>query len=86
LPDQTWEIALPNGRYRVALRVGDVPHPSQNTINIEGTNFCSDLSLPRGTRTLTHTVEIRDGRPTLDTRGATDRLTKVCSLTITPDP
>ena len=79
---QKWEIAVPNGKYRVTVCVGDVPYPSKNTINVEGVSFSSGLALSKGTKSITKPVSVDDGKLTIDTAGATERLTKIISVEI----
>ncbi len=69
-----WEIAVPNGRYTVELAAGDPDfYDSRHTIRAEGVPVI-DGFVPTASdyyRTGTATVEVTDGKLTLDDVGAT---------------
>ncbi len=92
-----FEYALPNGRYRVGVSVGDQPstgvtgcpspcYDSQHTIRVEGTTalhrFQADANNEYQSATVT--VEVSDGRLTVDAIGGTN--TKLDYLVIDSDP
>ncbi|MDP5171839.1 MAG: Ig-like domain-containing protein, partial [Bacteroidia bacterium] len=85
-PDGAWEIALPNGEYRITVQVGDAqtegPNPAHHIVRAEGTVV---IDLVRnvgefGTRQGTKNVTVTDGKLTID--GVTGNNTKIQSLTI----
>jgi len=82
LDSQRWEVALPDGDYRITLQVGDASYGSDNVIRVEGVVVCRHLELNQSTRTLTKTVSLKDGRLTIDNGDSTGRVTKLCSLGI----
>lgn len=79
-----WEIAVPNGTYQVTVAVGDsathdyVQDPELHTINVEGVTAIDQFvpSGANGSTTLhasaTVTVNVNDGRLTLDAIGGTN--------------
>ncbi|WKN32537.1 PKD domain-containing protein [Porifericola rhodea] len=93
-----WEIAVPNGSYKVTLSVGDPmaePNASEvpiHHINVEGAiainEFTVDNSLPEGDpsrfRTASVTVEVTDGKLTIDPVSTNARNTKINSVEILP--
>ena len=77
----SWEIAVPNGAYQVAVAAGDPSvgsDPESHTINIEGNttiaNFVPSGAAGAATRSTsaTKTVTVSDGRLTLDATGGTN--------------
>ena len=55
------------GKYEVTVGVGEGHADSENTINVEGVNFCEKLEFERGqTKEITKTVTVTDGRLTID--------------------
>ena len=71
-PDGAWEIALPDGSYRVSVQVGDANEEgspgTRHVIQAEG-NTLIDFNMPEGgfgVRNAVATVEVSDGRLTLD--------------------
>ncbi len=85
-PDGAWEIALPNGEYRITVQVGDPNKegivPAHHILRAEG-NILVDLianSGEFGTRQGTKNVTITDGALTID--GVTGTNTKIQSLSI----
>ena len=94
LPDAKWEIALPQGIYRVSVTVGDPAVDSKSadipkhTINAEGISLINQF-IPTGTatestrfKTASGEIEVFDGRLTIDATGGFN--TKISSLNITP--
>ena len=79
--NQKWEIAIPNGRYEVTVGVGDVPYASDNTINVEGVEFCKHHRLNKGITEFTKTVVVADGRLTVDSGDSQDMQTKITHVT-----
>ena len=82
LDGQSWQIALPNGKYEVTVCVGDVAYGAKPTINVEGVSFCTELPLNRGTHNVTKRVELKDGKLTIDNGRSTGRQTKICYVQI----
>nr|WP_306270353.1 Ig-like domain-containing protein [Ornithinimicrobium sp. HY1793] len=90
--EATWEIALPDGDYEVTVSVGDAQDggsPEAHTINVEGSNAIDAFpksSAPNGSddrhESATVTVEVTDGRLTVDQAGGEN--TKINYLDITP--
>ncbi|MBJ7357901.1 malectin domain-containing carbohydrate-binding protein [Nocardioides sp.] len=89
-----WEYALPNGRYTVEASVGDQPggaktgcaapcYDSQHTVRAEGVPMVSSFQPTAAVeyRTGTTTVDVTDGRLTVDAIGGTN--TKLNWVTIT---
>jgi fibronectin type 3 domain-containing protein/glucose/arabinose dehydrogenase len=82
-----WELAVPNGGYTVTVSVGDANavFDSSNRINIEGQVAISAF-VPTSTDhflSATRTVNVADGRLTIDARGGTN--TKIDYVTVTSD-
>lgn len=81
----TWEYALTNGFYKVDVSVGDPGFfDSNHRINAEGTTVVSNFT-PTSTnqhRFSSATVEVTDGKLTLDASGGTN--TKLNYVIITP--
>lgn len=63
-----WECLVENGRYQVTLTLGDAAHPQPGQhATIEGTVAARDLATNANEfRTLTTTVDVTDGKLTLD--------------------
>ena len=64
----TWECALPNGRYNVTLAIGDSGHEQfgQN-VTVEGTAMFRNVRTPKGRfAEKTLAVTVRDGRLTVE--------------------
>ncbi|CAH1001345.1 hypothetical protein LEM8419_02246 [Neolewinella maritima] len=85
---QDWEIALPNGLYRVQLAAGDPSNTnSRHTIRAEGEVLIDDF-VPSGNSTLAigvDTVRVNDGRLTIDDEGAPfNGNTKIVYVNIVP--
>ncbi len=68
-----WEIAVPNGLYRVQLAAGDPTNTnSRHTVRAEGQTLIEDF-IPSSTSTFAvgvDTVRVSDGKLTLDDEGA----------------
>jgi hypothetical protein len=82
-----WEAVVPNGSYDVQVGVGDPGYfDSKNAINIEGQvaiqNFVPSTAVPF--KTVTRTVNVADGRLTIDAVGGTN--TKLDYVTISTAP
>lgn len=76
---QRWEFQLPNGSYEVTVAVGDpATTDGVHTINVEGVNYWNAVS-DVGVTTLvkTMTVNVADGRLTLDQGAAADKATRI---------
>ena len=57
--------------------MGDALYGSQNTVRVEGQEWCRDLALNQATRVVTGTCTVNDGRLTIDANGSTGRMTKI---------
>ena len=77
----SWEIALPNGTYRVEVSVGDANPGNDATthrINVEGINAIDNFVVTAATvgaarfKSGTITVTVSDGRLTIDADGGTN--------------
>ena len=82
-----WELAVPSGGYEVTVAVGDAGTAidSRHRINIEGQVAISGF-VPTSTNhffTTTRTVNVADGRLTIDARGGTN--TKIDYVTVVSD-
>jgi|GEM_PF-6340753 len=62
-----WEIEVPNGRYSVAVSVGDAGMDTDHTVNVEGFNYWANQSTAANyfVRKI-QTVTVADGRLTVD--------------------
>ncbi len=82
-----WEVAVPNGRYRVELAVGDVLYvDSRHTVRAEGVTLVNDHIPSRDQLfyVASGEVEVVDGKLTLDNFGiATDGNAKLIYVTAT---
>ncbi|MDX6681109.1 MAG: hypothetical protein QOG94_1148 [Solirubrobacteraceae bacterium] len=82
-----WEMAVPAGSYRVTVAVGDAGafFDSTDRINIEGQVAIAAFRPTSGDRffTTTRTVNVADGRLTIDARGGAN--TKIDYLTVVGD-
>jgi len=78
-----WEVSVPNGLYDVEVTMGESVHASRsvhNTIDVEGVRAIDDFVANRleRQRTAVVTVEVADGRLTLDPRnGVKGRIASV---------
>ncbi len=81
--NQSWEIALPPGRYDLAVAVGDI-YPSTNTLTVEGQPLCEDAVLEKGSQEFATTVDVQDGRLTLHNGDVPDMFTKILWLAVAP--
>lgn len=81
-----WEYGLENGEYEVTVGVGDSDYfDSNHVINVEGQSVISDFAPSAGEQafsTGTATVEVTDGRLTLDAIGGDN--TKINYISIDP--
>ena len=85
LSNGSWEYAVPNGTYTVSLSVGDADFGnSRHSVTAEGENVVSEYvpSGPGDFETGTRTVDVTDGRLTLDV-GFNGANTKINWVTIT---
>ena len=79
-----WEIEVDNGEYDVEVTVGDPYYSEPQTINVEGLNYWDALTLASNEfATKSQTVQITDGRITVDCGDAEDKKTRICYLVIT---
>ena len=69
-----WEFALANGRYSVTVSVGDTAGGSNHLIRAEGLTLVPAFTAvaPQTFKLATLTVDVLDGRLTLDALGGTD--------------
>ena len=75
---ENWEFQLANGMYEVTASVGDPSNSSTHTLNAEGVSLFNALPLAADTfQEGTVTVEVSDGRLTLDTGAAPDQATRL---------
>jgi len=78
-----WEIAVPNGFYKVKVCVGDAGYASNPTINVEGINYMKELNLGANQfKEKTKTISVIDGRITIDQGEAVDRATTLSYVEI----
>ena len=81
-----WELAVPPGGYTVTVSVGDAGYfDSTHRINIEGQVAIAGFTPVSADRflTATRTVNVSDGRLTIDARGGTN--TKIDYVTVVSD-
>jgi len=83
---QKWEIALPRGWYKVLVCIGDADYGSENTINVEGVNYCRNLVMDNvgQTRGIHKRIYLEDGKLTIDNGKSKNRRTKINHVHITP--
>ena len=80
-----WEIAAPAGEYAVEVTIGDPAFASTYTINVEGVNYWNALSLGINQfRTLKKTVQVSDGKITIDQGNGAEKATRICYAVIYP--
>lgn len=80
-----WEIAAPAGEYAVEVTIGDPAFASVYTINVEGVSYWNALSLGINQfRTLTKTVQVSDGRITMNQGSGAEKATRICYVHVTP--
>jgi hypothetical protein len=73
-----WEIGLASGMYDVTVSVGDPQAATTNTINVEGVNLATALvSGANAFRTLRGTVNVTDGRLTINNGAAAADATRI---------
>lgn len=80
-----WEIAVPNGAYRVTVSIGDPQFASTHTLNVEGTNYWNAIALGvNAFASATKTVTVNDGKLTVDQGSAIDKATRINYIEIAP--
>ncbi len=80
-----WEIEVPNGEYDVEVTTGDPLYDSTCTINVEGVNYWNALYMNINQfSTLTKTIQVSDGKLTIDQGTAAEKATRICYVIITP--
>ncbi|MDB5297345.1 MAG: hypothetical protein JWO31_3328, partial [Phycisphaerales bacterium] len=80
-----WDLAVPNGRYRVKVGIGDAGGPSTNTVRAEGAALFSKAALPRNTfAARAVTVSVADGKLTIDAGSSPGMSTRIDYLEVTP--
>jgi glucose/arabinose dehydrogenase len=73
-----WELALPNGTYRVLASIGDAQNASTHTLIVEGVTYWSARALSANQfLSNTSTVTVADGRLTLSQGSAADKATRI---------
>jgi len=83
--NSNWSINVANGTYTVKVSVGDSQYTSANTLNVNGTNYWTNLALGVNQfATMTQTIVVTNGKIVLDNTGAADRMTKLNYIEITP--
>ena len=84
-----WELSLPNGRYHVALCIGDSGHEQDGqNVTIEGAALLRGANTPSGAFSEAQaTVDIADGRLTIEI-GLPDSTTNTCLnwVVVSPEP
>ncbi|TBL71236.1 hypothetical protein EYB31_31180 [Paenibacillus thalictri] len=79
-----WEIEVENGEYDVAVNVGDAVYGSTNTVFVENISVWSNVYLPAGQHMTGHkSVQVSDGRITIDQGNITDERTAMNYVEIT---
>ena len=84
LDGQRWELALPNGTYEVAVMIGDPQYPSQPTLYIEGVECCKNLALQNAVELVRQTVQVNDGKLTLDADESKRPATRIIAVQVEP--
>ena len=80
-----WDLAVPNGKYLVKVGVGDAGTWSTNTVRAEGLTVFSRLKLPTNTFGAKQvTVNVTDGKLTIDAGAAASFSTRIDYLEVTP--
>ncbi len=83
--NSSWSINVANGTYTVKINIGDAQYTSDNTLNVNGMNYWTNLNLAADAfASMTQTITVTNGKITLDNTGAPDRLTKINYIEITP--
>jgi len=73
-----WELAVPNGQYRVTVGVGDAAAASTNNVWIEGVQLFNYMPLAANNfKSATLTVPVSDGRLLLGVGSAVTGLTRI---------
>jgi len=81
----SWEIAIPNGTYKVAMSIGDSCGESTNTLNAETVNFWTSQYLASNQfRSMMQVVTVSDGRLTLNVGSAPTWATRINYIKIAP--
>ena len=84
-----WEHALDNGFYSVTVSIGDSGGPldSFNVLNVEGQSFITPFTPTAGLRStlVTKTVQVTDGKLTLDSFGGDNTEIQYIEITELPD-
>jgi len=80
-----WEVAVPNGEYRVTVGVGDAGAASSNNVWIEGVNLFDYVALPAGQfLARSQTVTVTDGRLLLGIGSQAGGLTRLNYVEVSP--
>ena len=66
----------------MTVGVGDAAYESDNTINVEGVNFCAGLKMSAKTRQLTRELEVKNGKLAIDSGDAGEKRTKITHVII----
>ena len=75
---QSWEFQLPNGLYEVTASVGDPTSASTHTLNVEGVSLFNAVPLAANVfQQGSATVQVSDGRLTLDSGAAVEGATRL---------
>jgi hypothetical protein len=78
-----WEVALPNGAYRVTVAVGSATFASIYTINVEGISYWAGEPLAGGHYVhRTETIAVTDGRLTIDNGNSGHEETRISYVLI----
>jgi hypothetical protein len=81
-----WEVALPNGIYRVRVGIGDAAYASTYSIYVEGKNYWDEMPLEAGdSRRQEQSVTVTDGRLTIGQGNAPDMATRINYVEINSD-
>ncbi len=82
-----WEIAVPNGKYTVNVSVGDAGFASAYTLNVEGVNYLTNLSLEANKfQQIIKTITVTDGKITVDQGDAANLATRINYIEINGQP
>src|SRR5439155_27168535 len=81
----TWTGSLANGTHTVKINVGHAQYASNNTLNVNGVDYWTNLALGiKQFANQTQTLTVTNGKIVLDNTGAPDRMTKLNYIEITP--
>jgi hypothetical protein len=73
-----WEFQLPNGRYQVTTSIGDAANASTHTLRVEGVAVFNAVPLVANQfQQAMTTVDVADGRLTIDSGSALDKATRI---------